>query len=99
MVCRALRDCRAFFHFWLFYRNGTKVMDVDIATRPNFPAGAPKMLSQGPYDTLATSTPNYDVSSDGQRLMMLKPVEQPVQIDVVLNWFEELKQKVPAGTK
>jgi hypothetical protein len=33
---------------------------------------------------------------------MLKPSEQeaaPTQINVVLNWFEELKQKVPAGKK
>ena len=34
---------------------------------------------------------------------MLKPTEQaqaaPTQINVVLNWFEELKQRVPAGQK
>jgi hypothetical protein len=34
---------------------------------------------------------------------MLKPTEQvqaaPTQINVVLNWFEELKQKVPTGKK
>jgi hypothetical protein len=43
------------------------------------------------------------VSSDGQRFLMLKPVESaaaaPTQINVVLNWFEELKQKVPAERK
>jgi len=35
----------------------------------------------------------------GQRFLMLRPVESqasaPTQINVVLNWFEELKQKVP----
>jgi hypothetical protein len=34
---------------------------------------------------------------------MLKPSESseaaPTQINVVLNWFEELKLKVPAGKK
>jgi hypothetical protein len=43
------------------------------------------------------------VSPDGQRFLMLKPGEQeqaaPTQINVVLNWFEELKQKVPTGKK
>jgi hypothetical protein len=43
------------------------------------------------------------VSPDGQRFLMLKPVESaevaPTQINVVLNWFEELKRRVPAGTK
>jgi hypothetical protein len=42
---------------------------------------------------------NYDVSPDGQRFLMLKPVETqtstPTQINVVLNWFEELKRRVP----
>jgi hypothetical protein len=45
--------------------------------------------------------PNYDISTDGQRFLMVKPAEQaqaaPTQINVVLNWFEELKQKVPTG--
>jgi hypothetical protein len=43
------------------------------------------------------------VSPDGQRFLMLKPSESaessPKQINVVLNWFEELKQKVPTGKK
>jgi hypothetical protein len=46
--------------------------------------------------------PNYDVSPDGRRFLMLKGGEQeaaPTQINVVLNWFEELKQKVPTGKK
>ena len=51
---------------------------------------------------LGPSTPKYDVSSDGQRFLMLKPAEQAesaTQINVVLNWFEELKQKVPTEKK
>jgi serine/threonine-protein kinase len=95
----------------LFYRNGDKMMAVDIATQPGFAAGKPRMLFEGPYlprtnlPTLATM-PNYDVSPDGQRFLMLKPVEEaqlelhaPPQIVVVQNWFEELKQKVPTGKK
>jgi len=62
------------------------------------------VLFEGQYQSLPTvSTPNYDVSPDGQRFLMLKPTEQaqaaPTQINVVLNWFEELKQKVPTGKK
>ena len=88
----------------LFYRSGKKMMAVEIATKPGFSAGTPKMLFEGAYQSLPTiSTPNYDVSPDGQRFLMLKPVESaqeaPTQINVVLNWFEELKQKVPTGKK
>jgi hypothetical protein len=45
--------------------------------------------------------PNYDVSPDGQRFLMLKDETQQAttstQIVVVQNWFEELKRRVPTG--
>ncbi len=87
----------------LFYRSGDKMMAVDIATQPGFAVGKPRMLFEGQYEPTPATFPNYDVSPDGQRFLMLKPTEQaqaaPTQINVVLNWFEELKQKVPAGEK
>jgi eukaryotic-like serine/threonine-protein kinase len=86
----------------LFYRNGDKMMSIEITTRPGFAAGTPKMLFEGPYELSPVPTANYDVSSDGQGFLMLKPIEQdspPTQINVVLNWFEELKQKVAKGKK
>ena len=79
------------------------MMAVDIATQPSFAAGKSRMLFEGPYSPTPLTTSNYDVSPDGQRFLMLKPTEQaqaaPTQINVVLNWFEELKQKVPSGRK
>jgi len=45
----------------------------------------------------------YDVSPDGQRFLMAKDTEQATtatqQINIVLNWFEELKRRVPAAEK
>jgi len=85
----------------LFYRSGDKMMAVDITTQPSFAAGKPRMLFEGQYVPTPATLPNYDVSPDGQRFLMLKPSEQeqsaPTQINVVLNWFEELKRRVPAG--
>jgi eukaryotic-like serine/threonine-protein kinase len=87
----------------LFYRNGNKMMAVEIAIQPGFTAGTPRMLFEGPYEPPPVPLPNYDVSPDGQRFLMIKPSEQeqaaPTQINVVLNWFEELKRRVPSGTK
>jgi eukaryotic-like serine/threonine-protein kinase len=87
----------------LFYRSGDKMMAVDIATQPGFAAGKPRVLFEGQYQPTPATFPNYDVSPDGQRFLMLKPSEAgeaaPTQINVVLNWFEELKQKVPTGKK
>lgn len=74
---------------------------VDVTTQPSFAAGKPKILFEGRYVPSNTAYPNYDASADGQRFLMLKPVEQeqaaPTQINVVLNWTEELKRLVPTG--
>ncbi len=87
----------------LFYRNGNKMMAVAITTQPNFTLGNPQLLFERPYVLATVPISNYDVSPDGRRFLMLKPTAQeqaaPTQINVVLNWFEELKQKVPTGKK
>jgi Tol biopolymer transport system component len=84
----------------LFYRSGNKMMAVQITTQPTFSAGKPKVLFAGQYQPTPVINANYDVSPDGQRFLMLKPSESaeaaPTQINVVLNWFEELKRRVPA---
>jgi serine/threonine-protein kinase len=83
----------------LFYRSGSKIMAVDFDTSSGVSVGKPRMLFEGPYLPTATSFPWYDVSPDGQRFLMLKPVDSaasaPTQINVVLNWHQELLQKVP----
>jgi serine/threonine-protein kinase len=81
----------------LFYRNGDKMMAVGTNTKGNFSADTPKVLFEGNYATYNTM-PAYDVTPDGQRFLMTKTSEQGSrEISVVLNWFEELKQKVPTG--
>jgi Tol biopolymer transport system component len=85
----------------LFYRAGNKMMAADVSTQSGFSSGTPRLLFESPYVPTPATFPNYDVSSDGQRFLMLKPVDQSgaavTQINVVLNWFEELKQRVPAA--
>jgi dipeptidyl aminopeptidase/acylaminoacyl peptidase len=101
--------------FWgknweLFYRTGAnreKMMVVDTRTQPSFSAGKPRMLFEGPYISNAphgATSADYSVRGDGQRFLMFKEKEQPqsvalTSINVVLNWVEELKQKVPVGKK
>ena len=88
----------------LFYRNGDKMMAVETTTEPSFAAAKPKTLFEGQHvRNKSVPFPAFDVSPDGQRFLMLKPVTQeqsaPTQINVVLNWTEELKRLVSAGTK
>jgi serine/threonine-protein kinase len=86
----------------LFYRQGKRMMAVEVSTQPNFSAGNPRVL----FETSDTQSEGYgmtyDVSPDGQRFLMIQPIEEeapPTQINVVLNWAEELKRRVPAETK
>ena len=75
----------------LFYREGNKMMAVPVTTQPTFRAGAPTLLFEG------ESRVSYDVTPDGQRFLTIQKGEQEAatQINVVLNWFEELKRLVP----
>ena len=80
----------------LFYRNGDQMMAVDITTSPSFRAGTPKLLFAGRYAGTVNRIRNYDVTPDGQRFVMIKTEEEEAkQLNIVLNWFEELKERVP----
>ena len=82
----------------LFYRSlgGQKMMAVEITTEPVFSAGTPQLVFEGSYQPSLGRIAMYDVTRDGQRFVMIEPrqgAEAP--INVVLNWFEELKRLVP----
>jgi len=82
----------------LFYRNGNKMMVADIATTPSFNAGIPRLLFERRYERSPAVVANYDVAADGQHFLMVKEGGKeppPSQINVVVNWFEELKEKAP----
>ncbi len=80
----------------LYYRGGDKMMAVTVETVPEFSASSPKELFSGLYKSYRCSA-NYDITPDGDRFIMIKPDEEsePTQINVVLNWGEELKRLVP----
>ena len=65
----------------------------------NGKSGQPVALFGGPYPDSPgwTRLRSYDVSRDGERFLMLKrpPALTRPRINVVLNWFEELRAKAP----
>lgn len=80
----------------LFYRTGAKMMSVAVETSPKLSLGAPRVLFDLRYAFGSGITiPNYDVSPDGQRFVMVKDESSSGRLNVVLNWQEELKQRVP----
>jgi hypothetical protein len=69
----------------------------DVETRRTaFVSGTPTLLFDGPFDT--TQMGSYDVSPEGTHFVMVQadPDATPNRLDIVLNWFEDLKARVPA---
>ena len=77
----------------LFYRDDNRVM-VDIETDPSFAAGTPRELFKGNYRGDLHGHSAWDAAPDGQHFVMIESPES-VEINVVLNWFEELTRLVP----
>jgi hypothetical protein len=75
------------------------VWAVPVTVGRTFSAGEPREMFTGSFITLVGPT-GFDVSLDGQRLLMAEPLDPPRQpvtrLHVVLNWLEELKRLVPA---
>jgi len=76
----------------LFYNNGRRILAVAIEPGSTFRAGTPQVLFEAQFSA-------YDVSPDGQRFYLVKSAEEAPQVEqahFVLEWFEELKARVPA---
>ncbi len=72
----------------------TRVMAVSIETKPAFKAGQPRMLFEGPY---FESGHDIAVTPDGKGFILIRETDTqtgPKEIEVVVNWPEELKQRV-----
>ena len=92
----------------LFYQSDEGIMIVDVEAEPTFRPGNPEVLFRGTYFSgfLLQQAPivHWDIHPDGKRFLMIKQLQTtneeseagiPRKINVVLNWFEELKQRVP----
>jgi len=81
----------------LFYVSDNRMMAVDIRTAPAFAAGTPRALFEGRFIPSPNDVAAYDVGADGRFLMVqpLHPEPPTDQIQVVLNWFDELRRLAP----
>jgi serine/threonine-protein kinase len=86
----------------LFYTPGpgNRFYAVKITTTPAFAFSDPVSITRPFVNAPPTTDRTYDVTADGRFLALRADVgadSKPIlpQIQVVLNWFDELKQKVP----
>jgi Tol biopolymer transport system component len=79
----------------------SQVVSVDVQTQPGFVIGKTTPLPiKGIIGPIGPRS--YDISPDGKYFVVVMPASQadpdkgpPQQINITLNWFEELKQRVP----
>jgi serine/threonine-protein kinase len=79
----------------IFYKKDNKFWRVAITTSPSFIAGRPELLFEGDYES-------WDIAPDGKRFLVIKDEaaeSAPKHLNLVLNWFEDLKARGPAGRK
>ena len=83
----------------LFYRSGDAVFAVPFDATSGLTTGTPEELFTGRYfNGNEGGGLGYDIHPEGERFLMLQlPEAGPPQINVVQNWFEELKRLVPTG--
>jgi serine/threonine-protein kinase len=73
----------------LFYRRGEEMVAVDIAAGPPIKVGTPRRVFEKAYNKGNGFWPNFDVTPDGRRLLMIRSTAQevPTRVNVVLNWL------------
>jgi dipeptidyl aminopeptidase/acylaminoacyl peptidase len=85
----------------LFFQNNGNLYSVAIQRQPKLAWGDPVLLSIKGFYQQDVRPRHYDITPDGKQFVMVFPVEaltktvDSPQIQIVLNWFEELKQRVP----
>jgi len=91
------RDGRELFYWNIDF---TTLMKTDISLGQNLSAGTPKLLFE--FAAAASAmVRNYDITPDGRRFLIREKkdiVLPPVtELNLVRNWFEELKRLSPAA--
>lgn len=77
-------------------------MKVDITTQPDFSVGSPLALCEFSADYVAAFR-GYDIAPDGQKFLSTDVSEyvlvEVTKLNLVLNWFDELRRLAPPGRK
>jgi Tol biopolymer transport system component len=80
----------------LFFRRSYQWFATQVTLHPELSWEPPRLVFE--TDFIDTPGRSYDVTPDGQRLLVVKRTQKPTRttLHVVHNWFEELKRLVPS---
>ena len=94
-------DGKQIFYLRAQGTGASQIMSVDVQTQPSFVVVKTAPL---PIEGIMgeTGPRGYDITPDGKSFVVMIPKSQPdpskvspEQINITLNWFEELKQRAP----
>jgi serine/threonine-protein kinase len=81
----------------LYHRNGDEMWVVSYEAEAEFKPGQPEFLFKRHLYGNVLAVQTYSVAKDGRFLMIQEDLAPGTQINIVVNWFEELKRLVPIG--
>lgn len=86
----------------LFFLDGeTHLSRVTVQTGSRFDASRPERVLEQPFFSLGRDRRSYDVSADGSRFLMIEEIQdgdKPREIQVVLNWLDEVERLIAEAT-
>ena len=80
----------------IYYRSGNKIMVAKIQVKPVLKVLSRKVVCYSEIISPDFYFPDFSVYPDG-RILLLKNVEdesKPIKVNVIVNWFTELKKKL-----
>ncbi len=86
----------------IIFTRGRVVQSVTVDTRSSLTVGLPMRLFEIPSGFGSASQSYQGVTGDGQRFLFRKappepPTPPPTEVQVVINWIEEVKRKLGGG--
>jgi hypothetical protein len=81
----------------LFYRQGARLMAVAVGTGAAPSVGTPRQLFEGRFEPGINGFPDYDVSLDGKRFLMVEnpdPAPPPARLVMAPGWLGELRARL-----
>jgi serine/threonine-protein kinase len=84
----------------LFFQNGAQLMGVTVTSGAVWSSSQPKVINEGRFLRSINGNTCWTISPDGSRFLriqMVEPERAKTHIDLVLNWFSEVKQQVSRG--
>jgi len=80
----------------LFFQSGTRLMGVTVSPGATFSASAPHVVHEGRYFKQINGNTSYSITPDGRRFLRIQQVDPEraiTQLELVMNWFSELRQR------